>query len=60
MSTQYLLIDDKGTIVKPVTDIGPLRLNRGDDIAAVGNKLVWVTGDSMNNQLRVNVIDTEK
>ncbi|WP_127532471.1 copper amine oxidase N-terminal domain-containing protein [Paenibacillus kobensis] len=60
VSTQYMLIDDKGTIMKPVTDIGPLRLNRGDDITAVGNKLVRVTGDSMNNQLRVNVIDTDK
>lgn len=57
LTTQYLIMDEKGNILKKATNIGPVRLNRPDDIIGYGNKVIWVTGDASKKSLRVNWLE---
>lgn len=59
VSTYYLIFNTKGEILKPATDVGTIRLNRGDDVVAIGKKVLWVTGNKFSQKLILNQIDTE-
>lgn len=60
ITTQYIVFDAAGKILVPLTNLGGVRLNRGDEPIYSNGNLIWVTGKKNSKQLRLNRIDIEK
>ncbi|HGJ66542.1 TPA: transglutaminase domain-containing protein, partial [bacterium] len=53
ITTQYMMFDAQGNILKDITDIGKVRLNREDDVVCLNGKATWVIGDKNKKQLKI-------
>ena len=50
-------LEMKERSIKEETEIGTVRLNRADDMLNVNGKILWFTGNSVKQQLRLNMLD---
>ena len=57
VTTQYIVLNTRGERLKDMTDLGGVRLSRGDDVAVANGKVVWTTGDRTTGKLRVYTLD---
>jgi hypothetical protein len=55
LTTQCLVFDSEGKILRDVTDLGPVRLSRGDDVVVLNGKVFWVTGSRHRQALRIHI-----
>ena len=53
LTTEYLIFNSSGKILKEAVDLGSVRLNRKDDPVYINGKVVWTAGKKDKGQLKL-------
>ncbi|TPV95403.1 MAG: hypothetical protein B7733_10405 [Myxococcales bacterium FL481] len=59
VTTEAVLVDEYGNVQTEKADLGPARLNRGDDLVRLGDRAAWVVGEADAPQLVLYTLDEQ-